>query len=65
MTCWRRSTEMSSRLEYRPSLLPVNTKGVPGPPKAIHVQDINDGGPCAISDGGGNSGHGPFSLTAF
>ena len=43
----------------------LNTEGAPGPPEAIHVRGINDGGSDAVSDGSGSGGHGSFSLTAF
>ena len=43
----------------------LNTEGALGSPEAIRVWVINDGGPCAVSAGIGNNGHGPFSLTDF
>ena len=43
----------------------LSIEGMTGPPKAIHVRDVNDGGPCAISAGNGSGGHDPFSLIAF
>ena len=36
-----------------------------GPPEAIYARVINDGPPCAVSDGSGSGGHGDCCLMTF
>ena len=42
-----------------------NTEDAQGPPEGIYARVINDGRPCAISDGSGSDGHGDCCLMAF